>query len=50
MAVATKQRQDLLPVEDRIDRLQRPILVEDDLILEQPWSVKQDSVMMEEFE
>jgi hypothetical protein len=39
--VATEQRQNLLSVEERVDGFQGSILVEDDLILEQPGPVKQ---------
>ena len=44
--VAPEQWQGFLSIEERVDGFQRLILVEDDLILEQPGPVKQDSVVM----
>src|ERR1700732_1559250 len=37
-----------VPMEDRVDGLQRPILVEDDAAAEMPWPVKDDAVVVQE--
>jgi hypothetical protein len=46
--VASEKRQDLLSVEDYVNGLQRPILVEDDAITKDSGPIKQDAVVMQE--